>query len=252
MANRQASLLWHCCRFQAILNIQEGVSVFKVVETNDFNQLPHITLAFRPGNDATVKAFLAGRLSEVQAVQAALERDLSRAQVSSACHAWPRITFAISPPQALRNLHFQADSGRRRAHYVGEAPQRNTHCMHLRFRVTSSQNLQAEASSKGEQLCAAQQALTQAMAAHERYIIEAEARARSEAAEAVRLKTHELMQQKETLDRFAALLWQSQVVPADNSCSASSSPLAGLVQLSHWCVPMIGSGRAKQLWSDGN
>ena len=62
--------------------------MFKVVETNDFNQLPHITLAFRPGNDATVKAFLAGRLSEVQAVQTALERDLSRAQVSSAGQAW--------------------------------------------------------------------------------------------------------------------------------------------------------------------
>ncbi|CAK0779091.1 hypothetical protein CVIRNUC_004694 [Coccomyxa viridis] len=126
-------------RFQAILSIQEGVSVFKVVETNDFNQLPHITLAFRPGNDATVKAFLAGRLSEVQAVQTALERDLSRAQ--------------------------------------------------------------AEASSKGEQLHAVQQALSEATAAHERYVIEAEAKAKSEAAEAVRLKSHELMQQKEALDR---------------------------------------------------
>ncbi len=69
------------CRFQAILSIQEGVSVFRVVETNDFNQLPHITLAFRPGNDAAVKAFLAGRLSEVRASHASLERDLSRAQV---------------------------------------------------------------------------------------------------------------------------------------------------------------------------
>ena len=68
-------------RFQATLSIQEGVSVFRVVETNDFNQLPHITLAFRPGNDAAVKSFLAGRLSEVRASHASLERDLSRAQV---------------------------------------------------------------------------------------------------------------------------------------------------------------------------
>ena len=30
-------------------------SIFKIVETNDFNQLPHITLAFRPGNDVAVK-----------------------------------------------------------------------------------------------------------------------------------------------------------------------------------------------------
>ena len=120
-ANRQESLLWHPCRFQAILSIQEGVSVFRVVETNDFNQLPHITLAFRPGNDATVKAFLAGRLSEVQAVQTALERDLSRAQVSSTGHAWPHFAFAISSLRVLRNLHLQADSGKRRVQRMGEA-----------------------------------------------------------------------------------------------------------------------------------
>ena len=55
--------------------------MFRVVETNDFNQLPHITLAFRQGNDAAVKSFLAGRLSEVRASHTTLERDLSRAQV---------------------------------------------------------------------------------------------------------------------------------------------------------------------------
>lgn len=95
--------------------------MFKVVETNDFNQLPHITLAFRPGNDATVKVFLAGRLSEVQAVQTALERDLSRAQVSSAGHAWPHLAFATSFPWVLHTLHFQADSGNRRVQCMGEA-----------------------------------------------------------------------------------------------------------------------------------
>lgn len=65
------------------MSIQEGVSVFRVVETNDFNQLPHITLAFRQGNDAAVKSFLAGRLSEVRASHTSLERDFSRAQVGS-------------------------------------------------------------------------------------------------------------------------------------------------------------------------
>ncbi len=55
--------------------------MFRVVETNDFNQLPHITLAFRPGNDAAVKTFLAGRLSEVRASHSTLERHLSRVQV---------------------------------------------------------------------------------------------------------------------------------------------------------------------------
>ena len=80
---RIASVAGCMCRFQAILSIQEGVSVFRVVETNDFNQLPHITLAFRQGNDAAVKSFLAGRLSEVRASHTTLERDLSRAQVGS-------------------------------------------------------------------------------------------------------------------------------------------------------------------------
>ena len=43
------------CRFQAVLSARTSDSVFKIVETNDFNQLPHITLAFRPGNDVAVK-----------------------------------------------------------------------------------------------------------------------------------------------------------------------------------------------------
>ena len=43
------------CRFQAVLSAKGGSSVFKIVETNDFKQLPHITLAFRPGNDVAVK-----------------------------------------------------------------------------------------------------------------------------------------------------------------------------------------------------
>jgi hypothetical protein len=40
---------------QAVLSARGGDSVFKVVETNDFKQLPHITLTFRPGNDTAVK-----------------------------------------------------------------------------------------------------------------------------------------------------------------------------------------------------
>lgn len=38
-----------------MLTIRGGESVFKIVEINDFKQLPHITLAFRPGNDSVVK-----------------------------------------------------------------------------------------------------------------------------------------------------------------------------------------------------
>ena len=38
-----------------MLSARGSDSIFKIVETNDFNQLPHITLAFRPGNDVAVK-----------------------------------------------------------------------------------------------------------------------------------------------------------------------------------------------------
>lgn len=49
--------LWPCCppRFQSVLVVRGSESVFRIMETNDFKQLPHITLAFRPGNDAAVK-----------------------------------------------------------------------------------------------------------------------------------------------------------------------------------------------------
>ena len=56
----------HCCpaprrRFQAVLSAQPGgQGSFKLVETNDFKQLPHITLLFRPGNDAAVRGGWAG------------------------------------------------------------------------------------------------------------------------------------------------------------------------------------------------
>lgn len=37
--------------------------MFRIMEINDFKQLPHITLAFRPGNDAAVKQVGIGRQS---------------------------------------------------------------------------------------------------------------------------------------------------------------------------------------------
>lgn len=53
-------------RFRAVLALRGGESVFKMVETNDFKQLPHITLSFRCGNDLAIKSFLAFRLTEVK------------------------------------------------------------------------------------------------------------------------------------------------------------------------------------------
>jgi spindle assembly abnormal protein 6 len=53
-------------RFQAVLTVRGAESIFRIVEINDFKQLPHITLTFRPGNDSSVKQFLAFRLQEVR------------------------------------------------------------------------------------------------------------------------------------------------------------------------------------------
>lgn len=186
------------CRFQAILSIQEGVSVFRVVETNDFNQLPHITLAFRPGSDAAVKSFLAGRLSEVRASHASLERDLGRAQVG-----W--LAFAPCPLACM-----QAMPG---GGCIWGFCSLLTFC-HCRKSMKASKSqfqysiecrtqcLQAEASSRAEQLRDTKEQLAEAVAAHERHAIEVEARSKSQAADAVMQKSEELSQQKEDLDRY--------------------------------------------------
>lgn len=46
------------CRFHCVLTITGGQSVLKIVETNDFKQLAHISLLFRAGNDSAIKEVL--------------------------------------------------------------------------------------------------------------------------------------------------------------------------------------------------
>ena len=84
---RLIELLEHCCfgaqpgaaeggspaggavpRFLAVLSVRgEGESAVGIVETNAFKHLCHISLGFRPGTDATIKAYLAERLLEARA-----------------------------------------------------------------------------------------------------------------------------------------------------------------------------------------
>lgn len=64
--------------------------------------------------------------------------------------------------------------------------------------------LQAEASSRAEQLRDTREQLAETLAAYERHVIEAEARSKSEAADAVKQKSEELMQLKGSLDRYTA------------------------------------------------
>jgi spindle assembly abnormal protein 6 len=65
--------------FRAFLCALNGQYVFKLVETNDFKQLAHISLCFRPGTDAAVKSFLAFRVSELRR-----DRDDTREQLRAA------------------------------------------------------------------------------------------------------------------------------------------------------------------------
>ena len=50
-----------------------GQASLRVVENNDFKQLPHLTLALRPGSDAALKQFLAFRHALLTAEQAQLK-----------------------------------------------------------------------------------------------------------------------------------------------------------------------------------
>ena len=74
------------CRFQAVLSVGGGGAAgqgsLRVVENNDFKQLPHITLALRPGSDAAVKQWLAFRLGELRGDAGQLSQDLERTQAS--------------------------------------------------------------------------------------------------------------------------------------------------------------------------
>jgi len=56
----------HGGKFIAVLDLTE-LPVFKIVEANHFKQLTHLALRFQPGNDASVKSYLAGRLRDAQA-----------------------------------------------------------------------------------------------------------------------------------------------------------------------------------------
>ncbi|EFN57105.1 hypothetical protein CHLNCDRAFT_143927 [Chlorella variabilis] len=73
-------------RFQAVLSVGGGGAAgqgsLRVVENNDFKQLPHITLALRPGSDAAVKQWLAFRLGELRGDAGQLSQELERTQAS--------------------------------------------------------------------------------------------------------------------------------------------------------------------------
>ena len=67
--------------FQAELTTSGMESCLRIVETNDFNKLPHVSLKFRPGSDQAVKSFLAFRLTEMDQELKKLRTHLTQSQV---------------------------------------------------------------------------------------------------------------------------------------------------------------------------
>ncbi|CAD7703547.1 unnamed protein product, partial [Ostreobium quekettii] len=63
-------------RYQSILTMSGGESKLQIVETNDFRKVSHVTLNFRPGDDLTVKQFLAFNFCELKEICGKLEKEL--------------------------------------------------------------------------------------------------------------------------------------------------------------------------------
>lgn len=71
-------------KFKAVLETCDGHFVFKLVETNDFKQIPHISLAFRQGDSQTVQCFLAFRTAELKSERDRLSASLAQREAELA------------------------------------------------------------------------------------------------------------------------------------------------------------------------
>ncbi|CAM9583549.1 unnamed protein product [Chrysoparadoxa australica] len=61
-----------------------GLGTFSVVETNHFKDLTHLSLQFRPGNDAAIKSYLAARLRQLKGEKSALAQRLTMCEAALA------------------------------------------------------------------------------------------------------------------------------------------------------------------------
>ncbi|EQC29981.1 hypothetical protein SDRG_12260 [Saprolegnia diclina VS20] len=65
--------------YLAVLNTQDEAKkgIFSIVETNPFKHLTHLSLAFKPGDDAEIKLYLAARLRQTTNEKRQFQRDLA-------------------------------------------------------------------------------------------------------------------------------------------------------------------------------
>ncbi len=65
-----------------VANLDTDSGIFSIVETNEFKHLNHLSLQFRPGNDACIKSYLAATLSQCQHQNELLLSDLENLRLS--------------------------------------------------------------------------------------------------------------------------------------------------------------------------
>ena len=96
-------------RFLAVLNLTRLDSTFSIVEANQFRHLAHITLSFRPGTDATIKQYLASRVTELKKVR----EDLSGKLQQTEKHLQNVQTDFTQQAKELRDVQIRLSSAER-------------------------------------------------------------------------------------------------------------------------------------------
>ncbi|CAM9856703.1 unnamed protein product [Choristocarpus tenellus] len=79
----------------------DGCPIFSLIETNPFKELTHLSLRFRAGNDAAIKAYLAARLRQVKAESGQASRSLAEAS-SALAQERSRAAALCEEAKALR------------------------------------------------------------------------------------------------------------------------------------------------------
>uniref|UniRef100_A0A6A7G1S8 ER-Golgi vesicle-tethering protein/Myosin class II heavy chain n=1 Tax=Hirondellea gigas TaxID=1518452 RepID=A0A6A7G1S8_9CRUS len=74
-------------KFLAVLSSRNGHSQLNIMETNQFKHLQHLSLQFRPGNDSSIKKYLARRVLKFKAQNEHLSSELQKTQNSLATHS---------------------------------------------------------------------------------------------------------------------------------------------------------------------
>lgn len=100
-----------CPKFKAVLDSRNGDFVFKLVETNDFKQIPHISLAFRQGNSLAIQCFLAFRTTELKVErdllqQSLMQQGLELSETKQALSGWQQKLEAMEKKIADSTIEF--------------------------------------------------------------------------------------------------------------------------------------------------